>query len=35
MPINNVVEEMSALPLKDEVKEKWLYGNAARLFGRD
>ena len=21
------------LPLKDAVKEKWLYGNAARLFG--
>jgi predicted TIM-barrel fold metal-dependent hydrolase len=35
MPINNVVEEMSALPLKDEVKEKWLYKNAARLFGCD
>jgi predicted TIM-barrel fold metal-dependent hydrolase len=22
-----------ALPLKDAVKEKWLYGNAARVFG--
>ncbi len=35
MPINDVVREMSALPLKDEVKEKWLYKNAARLFSPD
>jgi predicted TIM-barrel fold metal-dependent hydrolase len=35
MPINEVVREMRALPLKDDVKEKWLYKNAARLFGRD
>ena len=35
MPVNEVVREMSALPLKDEVKEKWLYKNAARLFNRD
>ena len=32
MPIGDVVEEMRALPLKDDVKEKWLYRNAARLF---
>jgi predicted TIM-barrel fold metal-dependent hydrolase len=32
MPIGSVVEEMRALPLKEEVKEKWLYGNAARIF---
>jgi predicted TIM-barrel fold metal-dependent hydrolase len=35
MPIDEVVREMSALPLKDDVMEKWLYSNAARLFGRD
>lgn len=34
LPIKAVVEEMRALPLKDDVKEKWLYGNAARLFRR-
>jgi predicted TIM-barrel fold metal-dependent hydrolase len=32
MPIGDVVEEMRSLPLKEEVKEKWLYGNAARIF---
>ena len=32
MPIGDVVEEMRALPLKPEVKEKWLYQNAARIF---
>jgi len=32
LPIGAVVEEMRALPLKDEVKDKWLYDNAARLF---
>ena len=34
MPIKDVVEEMKALPLKDDVKEKWLYGNAARILHR-
>ena len=34
MPIGDVVREMRALPLKDDVKEKWLYGNAARIFPR-
>jgi hypothetical protein len=34
MPIKDVVEEMRALPLKEDVKEKWLYGNAARIFRR-
>jgi predicted TIM-barrel fold metal-dependent hydrolase len=32
MPIADVVEEMRALPLKDDVKEKWLYRNASRIF---
>jgi uncharacterized protein len=35
MPIKQVVEEMLALPLKDSVKEKWMYRNARRLFGMD
>ena len=33
MPIKQVVEEMLALPLKDSVKEKWMYKNSLRLFG--
>ena len=32
LPIELVVKEMNELPLKDEVKEKWLYSNALRLF---
>jgi hypothetical protein len=32
LPIRQIVEEMIALPLKEAVKEKWLYGNAVRLF---
>jgi hypothetical protein len=32
MPIGQVVEEMKALPLKDSVRDKWLYENARRLF---
>jgi predicted TIM-barrel fold metal-dependent hydrolase len=28
-----LIQEYLALPLKDTVKEKWLYGNAARVFG--
>jgi predicted TIM-barrel fold metal-dependent hydrolase len=32
MPIREIVQEMKELPLKEEVKEKWLYKNAARLF---
>jgi hypothetical protein len=35
MPIGEIVREMRELPLKEEVKEKWLYKNAARLFNRD
>jgi predicted TIM-barrel fold metal-dependent hydrolase len=32
MPIADVIEEMKALPLKDDVKQKWLYRNATRIF---
>jgi hypothetical protein len=35
LPIQQVVEEMLALPLKDSVKEKWMYKNARRLFELD
>ena len=32
-PHATLIQEYLALPLKDTVKEKWLYGNAARVFG--
>ena len=32
LPVSLLVEEMKALPLKDEVREKWLYRNAQRVF---
>jgi predicted TIM-barrel fold metal-dependent hydrolase len=32
LPIGQVVKEMKELPLKDSVKEKWLYNNALELF---
>jgi uncharacterized protein len=32
-PHETLIQEYLALPLKDVVKEKWLYGNAARVFG--
>jgi len=32
-PYEALIEEYLGLPLKDTVKEKWLYGNAARVFG--
>ena len=32
-PHETLIEEYLGLPLKDSVKEKWLYGNAARVFG--
>lgn len=32
LPIGQIVKEMRELPLKDEVKEKWLYKNALQLF---
>jgi uncharacterized protein len=34
-PHETLIEEYLALPLKDTVKEKWLYRNAARVFGLD
>ena len=34
MPVKDVIGEMRALPLKDDVKEKWLYRNAARILSR-
>jgi len=32
-PYEALIQEYLALPLKDAVKEKWLYKNAARVFG--
>jgi predicted TIM-barrel fold metal-dependent hydrolase len=32
LPISQIVKEMQALPLKEAVKEKWLYKNALELF---
>ena len=31
--VREVANHALALPLKDTVKEKWLFGNAARIFG--
>jgi len=31
LPMKRTIEEVRAFPLKEPVKEKWLYGNAARL----
>lgn len=33
LPLARTIEEVRNLPLKAPVKEKWLYRNAARLFG--
>lgn len=35
LPLTQIVNEMERLPLKDSVKEKWLYKNALRLFQLD
>ena len=35
MPIKDVLKEVDQWPLKDSVKEKFLYKNAARVFGLD
>ena len=32
LPMETLVEEYAALPLKDRVIDKWLYGNAQRFF---
>jgi predicted TIM-barrel fold metal-dependent hydrolase len=34
-PYETLIDEYMNLPLKDTVKEKWLYKNAARIFGLD
>jgi predicted TIM-barrel fold metal-dependent hydrolase len=34
-PYRAMIDAYLALPLKDSVKEKWLGGNAARLFNID
>ena len=31
-PFEKLIEAYQALPLKERVVEKWLYGNAARFF---
>jgi predicted TIM-barrel fold metal-dependent hydrolase len=33
LPFKRSIDEFRQFPLKDEVMEKWLYGNAARLLG--
>jgi uncharacterized protein len=33
MSIKDLADEVRALPLKDEVIERWLHGNAERLLG--
>ena len=33
LPSKRCIEELKALPLKGEVKEKWLGENAARILG--
>lgn len=33
MPLTRVIEEMLELPLRDSVKKKWMYENAARILG--
>jgi len=35
LPITQIVQEMKELPLKDSVKEKWLYHNAMALFDQN
>lgn len=34
-PYETLINEVLSLPLKDGVKEKWLYGNAARVLGME
>jgi len=35
IPVDQVISEVAKLPLKEEVKEKWFYKNAAKLLGLD
>ena len=30
---SELVEEMDALPIRDDVREKWMWNNEARLMG--
>jgi uncharacterized protein len=34
-PVEQAIADIDALPLKDDVRKKWLGGNAARLLGLD
>lgn len=34
-PVERAIEEVKELPLKDSVREKWLYRNSARFLGLD
>jgi predicted TIM-barrel fold metal-dependent hydrolase len=34
MSIRQLADQVLELPLKPEIKEKWLYKNAQRLFGQ-
>jgi len=33
LPLKQIIQEMYDLPLKEPVKQKWMYDNAARLLG--
>lgn len=33
LSMSDLIDEYLALPLRDETKQKWLYGNAAEFFG--
>ena len=35
MPVDRCLDEIAALPLKDEVRRKWMHDNAARFLGLD
>jgi len=35
LPMKQIIEETEALPLKDSVRPKWMYHNAARILGID
>ena len=31
LPLKQIIQEVMDLPLKEEVKKKWMYKNAARI----
>ena len=33
MPVDRSLAEIAELPLKDDVRRKWMHDNAARLLG--